>query len=1064
MSNSIKVLLVGVVLAAIGAGAGFVLTGDSEEATGLDATLSSSEKPGDAPTFKSNLVSGPVGEAEVIDEIPAGVPEVDSPVSGSADSGGRRSEKQVSLVEITGRVLDPAGRPVEGATISFVREPMAMMSRSVVGEEGLPDDLLVKTVTDRDGRFSLEGRARQRSNDGGGGGFLSLSRDPQLVVQHESFATLVHECSSLGEQAWDAGDLMVESGAWIVGRVVDSAGRAVAGASVSASSVGEGGRGGRRGMRMFGMSMFSGLGQQFDAVESGSDGRFTVHGLVPGIAHVTASRKGMRLGSVEDVELEARVPTDIGVIVLEEGVSISGVVLGEDGQPLKGASVSVSSMARLMISRIEDMPRGQIGQEMGQRAVTDGFGQFELGGLVGGNYNVHANAEGYDSVTLPDVAAGTRNVRLEPVKLGSLLVTLVSARDGQPVIDATIGTSRSRGGWGRRRSDESSPVLEGEEALAAVGREGEAEGLYLIQYADLESTELTVAAEGFATIKAESQPVASGKVGSMTIELQPESVVAGFVLDAEGNPVERARVTMRAIEPQGDGGFRWRGGRGMSFSHAVTIDIGGDDDGGERPPDAERRRARTGYDGSFEIRGATAGEWELTASAEGFASSSPISLTLAEAQEQRDVEVELVRAGSIGGFVTEVDGTPVDGARVLVESSAGSAQPSSDLGRMEMQLARMLGGGDRGGSAGPWSTHTDATGRYEVSSLAPGDYEVKLDSGPGGRGMRGMMFLISDDSDVEEEVSIRTTVVEGVESRVDLVQPKRSVVRGRVTAGGQPAAEVTVRLRTDSPFAFGGESTVTNAFGEYEFTDVEAGEYVVTSIVPGAALEEETTLEVGEGETLNADIAFGGATLSGRVIDKAGGFGAPGVTLTVVPVKSSESGASFGGGNIGFQIVMESDTGGGRSGMSIDVGGGSISTVKTDASGNFELKYLKPGEYSVEASGGSYTSGSIGPFDLTDGQDKDDLLIEVQKGAIIEGLIHSGETGDRLDKMPVRLNGSDLREMTVTEDGTYRFEGLEPGDYTIEVLGSGWGADAIAGESVTLEEGEVRKLDLITGS
>jgi protocatechuate 3,4-dioxygenase beta subunit len=549
----------------------------------------------------------------------------------------------------------------------------------------------------------------------------------------------------------------------------------------------------------------------------------------------------------------------------------------------------------------------------------------------------------------------------------------------------------------------------------------------------------------------------------MTIELQPESIVAGFVVDAAGNPIERARVTMRAVEPQEDGGFRFgRGGGGMRFSREIAIRVGDDEEEGESPPDAERLRTRTGYDGSFEIRGAAAGEWELTASAEGFAGSDPASLTLAEGQEQRDVKVELVKSGSIAGFVTEPDGTPVDEARVVVESRSSGNETLDEAGRMERRLASMLGGG--GGNQGPWRARTDEDGRYEVTGLAPGEYEVKLDSGPGGRGMRGMMVFIGGDDAEEEAPTTWTTVAEGIESRVDLVRPKRSVVRGRVSAGGQPAADVTVRLRTDSPFAFGGEGTQTNAFGEYEFTDVEAGDYVVTSIVPGAALEEETTVKVDAGQTVNADLVFGGATLSGKVVDKTTGFGVPGVTLTAAPAREG-SGGGGGGNEMSFSFAVVEDRGGpgGPSGMSIDLGGGSVSNVKTDASGNFELKYLKPGKYTVEASGGGYTTSSIGPFDLTDGEDKDDLNVEVQRGAIVEGLVHSGDTGARLDKVPVRLTGDGVREMSATEDGAYRFEGLEPGEYTVEVLGSGWGADAIAGEAITLEEGEVRKLDLITG-
>ncbi|MHC5028197.1 MAG: carboxypeptidase regulatory-like domain-containing protein, partial [Planctomycetota bacterium] len=950
MSNSIKVLLVGVVLVAVGAAAIFVILPDSEDASDPGAaTLTAGEASSDGPTFQRNLVGGPVGEAEVIDEIPVDVPAADDGATALADRETRRAARREPDTQITGRVLDGAGRPVEGATVSYVREPMSMMAMSMMDEDDRPTDLLIETTTDREGRFAMDGRSGGgRRGGGGGGGIISMAREPQLIVQHDAFATLVHECDTLEPGAWSAGDLILEPGASIVGRVVDPSGRGIAGAAVSAANRDDG-RGGRRGMRVFGMSMFGGVGQQLDAVETGADGRFVVRGLMPGVANVTATKQGLRLGSVEDVELEAHVPANVGDIVMEEGVSISGVVLNEIGEPLQGATVSVSSMARIMINRIEDLPRGQIGQEMGQRAETDENGEFELGGLVGGNYNVHVNAEGYDSLTRADVAAGTRNLRLEPVRLGGLLVTLVSARDGQPIDGANISAS-GMGDFRRwRGAPTAGSVLEGAEALERAGEEGDPAGIYLVEHAGLEGTELTVAADGFGTTSVEAPPVASATVGRMTIELQPESIVAGFVVDAAGNPIERARVTMRAVEPQEDGGFRFgRGGGGMRFSREIAIRVGDDEEEGESPPDAERLRTRTGYDGSFEIRGAAAGEWELTASAEGFAGSDPASLTLAEGQEQRDVKVELVKSGSIAGFVTEPDGTPVDEARVVVESRSSGNETLDEAGRMERRLASMLGGG--GGNQGPWRARTDEDGRYEVTGLAPGEYEVKLDSGPGGRGMRGMMVFIGGDDAEEEAPTTWTTVAEGIESRVDLVRPKRSVVRGRVSAGGQPAADVTVRLRTDSPFAFGGEGTQTNAFGEYEFTDVEAGDYVVTSIVPGAALEEETTVKVDAGQTVNADLVFGGATLSGKVVDKTTGFGVPGVTLTAAPAREG-SGGGGGGNEMSFSFAVVEDRGGpgGPSGMSIDLGGGSVSNVKTDASGNFELKYLKPGKYTVEA-------------------------------------------------------------------------------------------------------------------
>ena len=73
-----------------------------------------------------------------------------------------------------------------------------------------------------------------------------------------------------------------------------------------------------------------------------------------------------------------------------------------------------------------------------------------------------------------------------------------------------------------------------------------------------------------------------------------------------------------------------------------------------------------------------------------------------------------------------------------------------------------------------------------------------------------------------------------------------------------------------------------------------------------------------------------------------------------------------------------------------------------------------------------------------------------------------------LDAVPVRIENADTRQMTVTQNGAFRFEGLEPGKYTVSVLGSGFGSEfgmgggALASEDVELDAGEVRDMDLRT--
>lgn len=992
-----------------------------------------------------------VGETRLAEPTPL-APAAGSPGETARSGAGASADEQASEgeeVRFTGRVVDGARRPIDGATVLYVADPMRLQFQLRDDREALGK--LPTAKTDRNGRFELPARVALDDGDSREGMRFDLESQ-HLVVRHESFATASQPLANVSGPSHDVGEIVLEPGAWLSGRAVDSDGRPVSGAQARASNQGER----RDGPGSF-LPFFSrNLVETFEAVTTGTDGRFTVRGLHPGPAALSVLKTGLRAGSRDDLELPELTGLDVGDVTLEKGVSIAGVVLDPKGAPLVGAEVNVSSMSRMVLNRLEDLPRNQLRQELGQRAKTDESGRFELGGLAGGNYTVHANAEGYDPLSKEDVPAGTHDLRLEPMPLGGLLLRLASADGGAPIegaeIDATPKLTERFSFMMRTRTSEPE-VLTGAAALAAAGKTGDPQGAYFVPHAGLEGTELVVAAQGFATTALEAPAAPSGGVVEYEAQIPAESVVAGRVVDTQGRPVARARLSLRTTD-EDDGSFDFRGGPDRrEMRRSIRI-------GDEQRSSATRHSAVTGIDGQFEIGGVAAGEWELSARAKGFVRGEPQPLTLEQGKSQRDVQLTLQPAGSIAGAVTEPDGSPVAGASISVEPAAAAAPEDTatdDVGRQLAQLESMVGGGSDRRRA-----RTDIHGEYRVGDLAPGDYTVRLDEGPQAASFGGGAVMFAFDGQPEPTAPGNSAkVTAGQETRVDFQRPERARVTGKVLAGGVPAAAVEVHLRPAGRPSFmgGGRTESTDARGNYAFEDVTAGKYEVAAIVPGAALEKTQPVELEAGQARTADLVFGGSTIAGRVVEQGTDKPAAGVDIHVTPVVETAGSEP----HFAFEMVMV-DSSGGSSGSSITIGGGPTKLVRTDGEGRFEVRYLEPGQYQVEASGEGYVRVAPEQVEVKDGENRDDVVLHVQRGAVLTGVVLDSATGQKLDQVPVRLEGAGNTNMAVTADGVYRFEGLEPGDYTVSVMGSGFMSAPLASEQITLGTGEQATLDLKTKS
>lgn len=137
--------------------------------------------------------------------------------------------------------------------------------------------------------------------------------------------------------------------------------------------------------------------------------------------------------------------------------------------------------------------------------------------------------------------------------------------------------------------------------------------------------------------------------------------------------------------------------------------------------------------------------------------------------------------------------------------------------------------------------------------------------------------------------------------------------------------------------------------------------------------------------------------------------------------------------------------------MSMDARGGGVTS--TDAEGNFEIKELPAGRYTITATKGGFVPGQFGqrragdpgtPIELVDGQTADKVNFVLSRGGVISGRIldDGGEpvAGTQVSAMRFQFvagtrrlvpGGGEGSNDRTDDQGGFRLYGLPPGDYFV---------------------------------
>ena len=761
-------------------------------------------------------------------------------------------------------------------------------------------------------------------------------------------------------------------------------------------------------------------------VRTDARGSYTVTAPAPGEQGVLRAVSPEHMPALETVQASPGAPPAGPAFALVPSAVVDGAVVDAEDRPVSGAQVQVlpqpdgrPSMARLA--------------EAARPVRTDARGLFRFRVASRMLHEIRAEHEGFApaSVKIPELEPrkARRDVRIVLERGRTAFGRVVDTRD-QPVAGARVRLQ---------------PVAEEDEPgiftmgsfEGGSGFEGttDATGRFEIGRLRAGRFDLIARAQGFAPMAVRGVAVqgkAASRVDLGTVVLPPGLTVEGTVVDPQGRPIEEAVVSAQP----------------GSFMAARTFLL----ERGEEP-------LKTGPDGRFALQGLREGtRIEIQAWKEGYLEGSAGGVDIPAPGPVRIVLEPGVR---IAGRVVSEDGKPIAGARVVTFSGEGGT------GMMGTR-------GLRGGMG-----HADEQGRFELTGVEPGKLVLRA-SAPG--------YLVG-------EARVEAAAGQAPEE-VRIVLRTGAVVTGKVVGpDGAPVAGAEVRVvqgsREDMFFAFGEAGTRSDGEGIYRLAGIAEGRRSIAATHQDfqRAVRE---LDVRAGEN-RLDLRLGrGFPVSGRVVDSGSrpvadarvsldepGFGfdsddtqlaasgadgsfqfpsvAPGtytlrarkdgyapaelpepLQVAVAPVSGLELRLATGGTirgrikGLGFEQLAGAHVFAVRA-DSLGLDGGGPSTGVVDFEGAYSISGVAPGEWVVMAMSGS--GSARGKVTLPEGTPEVTLDLEFGGGFTLSGRVL--RAGEPMPGMQVMANGADVGSHAMGStgpQGEFRLEGLEAGKYVVAAM------------------------------
>lgn len=402
---------------------------------------------------------------------------------------------------LSGRVLDPDGRPLEGAQVG-------------VGPGGIPTNLEAWMnlgdaggKTDEAGHFEIRG--------------IPANPSYEVSVRHEDFASAWIEDVRVAEGRRSAPlEVRLSKGTSLVALLQAGEGKPFAG-EVRVDLQYEGGTGPRQPWRR--------VHAEGDRLEL-KEGKLTVPRLPVGKAGLKISAPGYTDIERESVTLEDDRPLDLGTLMLDPGRGLEGLVLDEKGKPVAGAKIKARAL----------FPGGLDERD----AESDEKGAFRLGGMKEDmEYLVTVEAEGFGRAQQSVKAAG-QALEIEMRRGAELRGRVVAGDPPRPMTGFSVRIEALE--------DDEVPMLLKMAGLARPRPEPfrDAQGLFSLVDLTPGAYSVKIEAEGFVDGRIDKVELAPGETTDLgEILLDRGATLRGVVVAREtGEPVAGAAISESGAE------------------------------------------------------------------------------------------------------------------------------------------------------------------------------------------------------------------------------------------------------------------------------------------------------------------------------------------------------------------------------------------------------------------------------------------------------------------------------------------------------------------------------------